>query len=432
MDFVTWNASVELTANVTNSSVSANETASEFFPQMKPIGFPRIQVYMYIVLASVGVLNNSLTLRVFHHMPTKPFYTYLKGLALVDLLFVCSVGVATVYMWNGYTPNYTFCFIICHIVTQLMWASAKASTSIITLVAVERAVGLLFPFLMIRLNSSTTRVRYVLVVIAIVTLASHIGTMLMFPPTPFGDYFFCTWSPTFFTPLGQTLVLVNACVFEYAMPLLLLIINICLIVQIRVARTARCKLQADGKQLMNSSPDYHMTAMLIVASLLSLVSNTPATLIRLLNMPKEIYGDIRLFADFFFVFERTANFYIYALMIKDFRRISKALVCCKPTTGSFADIPMTGSEGVVSDKYAASDKPAENIDNEQSIVGRRSAAEVAVQANGGVALNVRDLCADFSNRSRNWQAFQNQNQKLFIQRMYREYIDNMITHVHAK
>ena len=27
---------------------------------------------------------------------------------------------------------------------------------------------------------------------------------------------------------------------------------------------------------------------------------------------------------------------------------------------------------------------------------------------------------------------QNQNQKSFIQRMYREYIDNMITHVHAK
>ena len=386
--FVTGNTPVGLTVNSTNRSVNVNETTSQFFPQIKPTIFPRIQVYIYVVLASVGVLNNSMTLGVFHRMPAKPLYTYLKGLALVDLMFVFSVGVSTVYMWNSYTTDYTFCFIMCHIVMQLMWVSAKASTSITTLVAVERAVGVLFPFLMIRLNSSTSRVRYALVAVAIVTLASQIGTILMLPPTPYGDNFFCFWSSAFFTPLGQTLVLLNACVFEYAMPLLLLITNICLIVQLRVARTARRKLQADGKQIMKSSTDHHITALLISASLLSLVSNTPATLIRLLKVPGNIYGDIRLFADFFFVFERTANFYIYALMIKDFRRIAKALLCCKPATGSSPDTIVTGSEGVVSYKCTASDRHVPSILDEISLADRLSATEATVKTTKGASQNI--------------------------------------------
>ena len=383
MDSVT-NNTVGLALNGTNSSVNVNETRSGGYPfQIKPTGFPRIQVYMYIVLASVGVLNNSLSLRVFHRMSAKPLYTYLKGLALVDLLFVCSVGISAVYMWEGYTSDYTFCFILCHIVMQLLWASAKASTTITTLVAVERALSVLFPFLMIRLNFSSTRVRYVLVVVVIVTLASQIGTILMFTPVPYGDYFFCSWSSTFFTPLGQTLVLVNTCVFEYAMPLSLLITNICLIVQLPAARAARRKLQGDGTQSTNSSADYHITVMLISASLLSLVSNTPATLIRLLNVPQKMYRDIRLVADFFFVFERTANFYIYVLMIEDFRRTVKALVCCKPATASLPDTVVTGSEGVVSNKYTASDKAVMDIDNEKSTADHRSDADAADQATTG-------------------------------------------------
>ena len=387
-DFVTGNTSVGRAVNGTNSSVNVNGTESGFPFYMKPIAFPPILVYMYIILTPIGMLNNSLTLAIFHRMPKKLLYTYLKGLAWVDLLFVCSVGVSAVYMWNGYTSDYVFCFIMCRIVMQLMWVCAKASTCITTLLAVERAIGVFFPFLMMRLNSVTTRVRYVLVVIAIVTLASQINTILVLLPTPYGDSFFCSWSPVTFSPLGLTLRLLNACVFDYVMPLLLLITNICLIIQLPVTRAARRKLQADGKQVMNSSVDHRITTMLICASLLCLVSNTPTTLLRLGKVPDNIYEDIRRFTDFVFVFERTAHFYMYVLMIDDFRRMVKSMVCCKPATDSLPDVVVTGSKQIVSDKYAASEKHAVNINDEKTIAEHHCATDAAVPMTPNSSLNI--------------------------------------------
>ena len=79
-------------------------------------------------------------------MPKTPFFTYLKGLEFVDLIFVCCVGVFVSYMWDGYVSSFTLCFFICRISSQLLWTCVKASTMITTLVGLERVVSVLSPF----------------------------------------------------------------------------------------------------------------------------------------------------------------------------------------------------------------------------------------------------------------------------------------------
>ena len=315
-----------------NATVAYNRTGiGSTFP-ITPSGFPRVQAYMYITLTLVGVVNNSLALWVLKHMPKKAFCTYLKGLASVDLIFVCCVGIFVSYMWDGYVSSFAHCFLICRISSQLLWACAKASTTITALVGVERVVSVLSPFTMLRFGS-TIRLRCILIAAVVCALAAQTGLMLMFRPTPYGDHYFCFWSPAFFTPLGQTLILVNAIVFEYSMPILLLLCNIILITQLAVARARTRRLQEGGGrsiQPRSANADYRMTLVLICASILSLVSNSPGTLIRILEIPRNIYGDLRLFSDFMFVFERTAHFYIYVAVNEDFYITAKALLFCKP------------------------------------------------------------------------------------------------------
>ena len=352
---------------LTNDTNTYNQTDTGFIFQISPSGFPRVQVYMYIVLALVGIVNNCLTLRVLKHMPKKSFFTYLKGLASVDLIFVCCAGIFASYMWDGYVSSFAHCFLICRISSQLLWACAKASSTITALLGLERVVSVFFPLKMLR-YSSTIRARCALMTAIVFALGTQVGILLMFHPIPYGDDgYFCFWTPTFFTPLGQTIFILNTSVFEYAMPILLFLCNICLIVQLAVARTRTRKLQEGGNRaLQSASPaDYRMTLTLISASVLSLVSNSPATLIRLLEIPRDSrYNNLRLFADFMFVFERTAHFYIYAAVNEEFRRIAKALILCMPVSSTKYSSNKESASGSKNEriiKMTAIDNPALDI-----------------------------------------------------------------------
>ena len=343
MDFFPQNDSAQWSSNATNGNMSQPGPGFTFV--ITPSGFPRVQVYMYIVFAVMGVVNNSLTIKILHSLPKKPFYTYLQGLASVDLIFVSCAGIFVSYMWDGTVSTFAHGFFICRVSTQMLWACAKCSTTITAVVALERALSILFPFVMMRSNPGW-RVKYVLITIAVVVLASQCGIIAMFGPIPYGDEgFFCSWSPTFFSPLGQTLILINACLFEYAMPILLLLSNICLITQLAVSRARRGNLQAGENQSASSSADHHITLMLIGASILSLVSNTPATLIRLLKVPRNMYGGLRLFVDLLYVFERTANLYIYFAVNKEFRTAAKVLF-----VGKQAAVPKNSLDKPVSNE----------------------------------------------------------------------------------
>ena len=314
---------------IKTDTVIFNKTGIGHTAQITPSGFPRAQAYMYIILVFIGVVNNCFTLRVLKHMPKKPFFTYLQCLAFVDFIFVCCVGIFMSYMWDGYVSSFALCFFICRISSQLLWTCAKASTMITTLLGLERVVSVFSPFTMMRLNS-TIRVRCILIAAVVFALAAQIGLMMMFRPTPYGEHYFCFWSPTYFTPLGQTLILTNTIVFEYSMPIILLLCNVCLITQITVARVRRRKLLEGGNrpERFTSSADTRVTLVLISTSILSLISNTPGTVIRLLEIPRNMYGGLRLFSDIMFVFERTAHFYLYVAVHEGFRKTAKALIFC--------------------------------------------------------------------------------------------------------
>ena len=352
-----------------NDTADFNQTGSSF--SVTPSGFPRVQAYMYITLALVGVINNSFALWVLKHLPTKAFFTYIKGLASVDLIFVCCVGIFVSYMWDGYVSSFAHCFLICRISSQLLWVCSKASTTITALVGVERVVSILSPFTMLRLGS-TMRIRCVLVVAVVVAVVAQTGLMLMFRPTPYGDHYFCFWTPTFFTPLGQTLILANTIIFEYSMPILLFLCNIILITQLGVARVRRHKLQEGVERstqpLSSSAADHRLTLMLICASILCLISNTPGTLLRLLaqEIPRDVYGHLRLFSDFMVVFERTAHFYMYIAVNEDFRATAKALLFCKPlpkimNSSSTKVVSHTSSKKGSVSKTSSIDNPALDI-----------------------------------------------------------------------
>ena len=102
---------------------------------------------------------------------------------------------------------------------------------------------------------------------------------------------------------------------------------------ITVARVRRNRLQ-DGSNpsihSTNSPADYCITVILITASLMCFISNTPGTLLRLLEIPRNIYGDLRLLSDFMFVFERTAHFYLYLGVHKGFHTTAKTLLFGRP------------------------------------------------------------------------------------------------------
>ena len=293
----------------------------------QPTGFPRVQTYAYFVIIVVGMFTNSLNLAVLRRMPRKPMFTYLKGLALTDLTFVICVAMLLAYVWNGTLPSYTYCFIHCHIVAQLFWACGKASSSITVVVGVERTVSTLFPFKTLKLGS-TRRVWVTIFIIVALCLGAQAGLAVMMHPVPYHDVYFCVWSPTFFGPLGQTILLVNAVIFEYTVPLILLACNLCLIVILAVHKARRRSLFASQSDAQTSQVDHKMNALLIAMSILTLVANTPTTLIRLVEIPDSIFSIVRVTSGILYVLDRAANFFLYCLVNADFRAIAKDILIC--------------------------------------------------------------------------------------------------------
>ena len=302
----------------------------------RPTGFPRVQTYAYFVIIVVGVFTNSLNLAVLRRMPRKPMFTYLKCLALTDLAFVICVAMLLPYVWNGTLASYMHCFIHCHIVSHLFWVCAKASSSITAALGIERTVATLFPLKTLKL-SSTRRVWVIFLIIVVLCLGAQSGLAVMINPTPYKDVYFCVWSPTFFGPLGQTILLVNAIIFEYTVPLILLACNLCLIVTLAVHKARRRSLFASESDPNANQVDHKMNALLIAMSILTLVANTPATLIRLVEIPDSIFSIVRVTSGILYVLDRAANFFLYCLVNDDFRAIAKCILLCSkgsPATGT--------------------------------------------------------------------------------------------------
>ena len=340
------------------SSVPGNSSVSDGFPWFifQPTNLSMAQAYVYIVCVVVGVFTNCLNLVVLHRMPRKPVFIYLKGLALTDMMFGISMAMLIAYIWNETPPSYTYCFIHCHIVAQLLWACAKVSSSITVAIGVERIVSTLFPLKALKL-ASTRRVWVTIFIIVVLCLGAQAGLAIMVNPIPYDDVYLCVWSPTTFTPLGHTILLVNAIIFDYTVPLILLACNLCLIVTLAVHKARRRSLFASQSHSHGNQVDHKMNALLIAMSVLTLVGNTPTTLIRLVEIPESIFRVVRIMSNILFILDRVANFFLYCLVNAHFRAIAKDILFCgksSPTTDSNYTGKTNSNENVSASKTPSS------------------------------------------------------------------------------
>lgn len=313
--------------NYTNTSLN-NISATKQSAATRVNPFPRVQVYVYIILITVGVLGNSLNLLVLRRMPNTLFFKYIRCLSVVDMGHLLSVTALIYNMWVGYTMSRVYAVMVCRVLMPLMWACADAGTMLTTVIALERVLGSCFP---LKVNNSPKSVRALLftVVVFLVSVVFQIVIALLLYPKavqlPFATIYFCVWAAEFYTEMGQAFILVKACIFEYIMPLLLLVLNIVLIIAIARIRAIRKNLFEGTSE---NNPDFGINIVLILLSFKSLLANTPATLIRVIAIPTDIYRPLRVTADILYTFDRASNFLFYLLVNSQFRSHAANFVTC--------------------------------------------------------------------------------------------------------
>ena len=285
---------------------------------------PVWQFSIEIVLAIFGIVGNSFSLLVYMRVPSSSINVLLRVLASCDLGFVLLLLHNSPVRYVRYINSYGFNWYVAYITSLLMWAFPAASTYTTVAIAVERLLAVAIP-LKVRTICTPGRARIAAAVIVIVCIIGRLPNVILSTVSkvvlPDGSTTYTiTRGPLFFRPIAIQLMLAMAILFDYLPPLLLVPTNIAILIFLRRQDNIIETLTETTHEQRRRLADRRLTLMLMALAIMSIIGNTPITLIRILSIPRSIVLNLQAISNYLYIADHCANFVFYVIINTDFRQ----------------------------------------------------------------------------------------------------------------
>ena len=211
------------------------------------------------------------------------------------------MGLLLHSMWVGYSTDFIYSTLICKLFMPLMMILGNTGTLYTCLIALERVLLSWYPLKFMK-HGSSHRPTITAFCCFLICALLHTGSIVMLDSYSldlgFTVIYFCKWSDMYYKLSGKSLIILSAVIFDYTLPVFLLILNSVLIVSL-------FRIKSERRKLFESMPanvrvtEYGRNALLLIIGIKTILANLPTTLTRLIDVPLPI----KVLADVLYIFD---------------------------------------------------------------------------------------------------------------------------------
>ena len=285
---------------------------------------PVWQYTLQITLAVIGLIGNGFSLLVYMKVPGGSIHILLRVLATCDIGFLLILIHNSAIRYVQFVNNYSYSWIVCYIISLLLWAFPAAATYTTIAIAAERLMAVAFP-LKARTICTPRRTRIAAALICIACLIGRLPNVLMSTvaqvvlPNGLSTYTIRR-GPLFYQPIGAYLLLAMAIIFDYIPPLLMVIFNLTILISLKRQDHKRQNLSESAQDQGKRLADRRLTIMLVALGTMSIICNAPLTLVRVIPLPRVVTLVLQIAFNTLYIVDHCANFFLYVIINKEFRK----------------------------------------------------------------------------------------------------------------
>ena len=276
------------------------------------------------MIASIGLLTNTCNIIIFTRYRLTSLVLYLRTLSVFDLIFCASVIFTCAYKYYGYA-TYSLILLYLYVVFQVNLLFSAMGTYTILIISVERAFGVLYPFVAQRkLSMRVSKITLAVMTIAVTAIRLPV-VVLSFEAAEVAPGHYKQSATAFFrSKLGLTLWIMMGMLFEF-IPFIILVISNCIVMR------SVWKLKKNMSKLTSEAAtmDPKVSMMLIGIVVLFLICEVPLTITRIITIPAHIYIVVEPLTAALVFLNRSANMFIYLATSAEYRYHLRTRFGCK-------------------------------------------------------------------------------------------------------
>ena len=278
----------------------------------------------WVTIATIGVITNTINIVVLTRYKLSSLVLYLRSLSAFDLIFCCSVIFISIFKYYRYATHPIINIQVRFLFPLNLMISAMGTYTIL-IISVERAFGVLYPFVAQRRLSLKVSKIMMMTMMVFVALIRLTLVYTSFEPGEISPGYYKQSATAFFrSKLGLTMWIMMGMLFEF-IPFIILVISNCIVMR----SVWRLKKNMSKLTSEAATMDPKVSMMLVGIVIMFLICEVPLTVTRIITIPDHIYIVVEPLTGALVFLNRSANMFIYLATSSEYRYHLRARFGCK-------------------------------------------------------------------------------------------------------